>query len=397
MAPDATTAKLWELTRLTRLLTTSLEYGRVLERVVEAARDLLEAHAAVLLIEGEDGRARVAASVGVEPERARAFAEPLYERIHERLAALFGLEPGDRVVGVPVIDCDVLRGVLAIHRRRPAAPLPDEEGLLSALADHAVIAMRNARLYEEAQAAVRAREAFLARASHELRTPLTSALGTVRLLLRGADPAGGLRPEELLRITDRNLQAMLALVNDLLDASKLASGRERLVLEPVEVGTVVGRSFEVVGAQAREKGVALRAEVPPGLRVVADAFKLEHVLVNLLVNAVKFTPGGGEVTVEAAAEGRDVLVRVRDTGQGIPREYLEAIFEPFFQVRGQGPPPAASRGPQVRGTGLGLAICRQIVTLHGGRIWAESEGPGRGSTFTVRLPAAPEGAASAAA
>ncbi len=117
--------------------------------------------------------------------------------------------------------------------------------------------------------------------------------------------------------------------------------------------------------------------------MLADPLKLEQVLVNLVANAVKFTPAGGEVSVEAgpdpAADG-SVLIRIRDTGEGIAREHLERIFEPFFQAA-----PRTERRP--RGTGLGLAICRQIVSLHGGAIWAESDGRGRGSTFTVRLPA----------
>jgi signal transduction histidine kinase len=110
--------------------------------------------------------------------------------------------------------------------------------------------------------------------------------------------------------------------------------------------------------------------------------KLEQVLVNLLANAVKFTPPGGQVAVETAAQGADAFIRVRDTGEGIAREHLERIFEPFYRVRGD-----EKRRP--RGTGLGLTICRQIIALHGGGIWAESEGPGKGATFVVRLPAAP--------
>ncbi len=270
---------------------------------------------------------------------------------------------------------------------------PADLALAEELARRAALAVDNARLYQEAQEAtrvaqeaVRARDVFLARAPHELRTPLTAALGTIGLLRRAA--AGGVRepPDTLIEIASRNLGAMAALIDDLLDLSKLVSGRETLALAPVAVATIMRESLDVVGAQARDKGVTVRAAVPAGLTVAADRLKLGQVLVNLLANAVKFTPGGGEVTVEGVAEAESVLIRVRDTGKGIVPEHLEAIFEPFFQA---GPTQqSGDRRAHPRGIGLGLAICRQIVTLHSGRIWAESEGPGRGSTFVVRLPAA---------
>jgi signal transduction histidine kinase len=154
------------------------------------------------------------------------------------------------------------------------------------------------------------------------------------------------------------------------------------------VGEAVGDAARVVAVPAREKGVALEAGLPAGLVVWGDPIRLEHVFVNLLVNGVKFTPAGGRVWVEAEPAGAQVVARVRDTGIGIAPEYREAIFEPFVQA---GPPDGARPGDRrrrERDTGLGLAICRRIVTLHGGQIWAESEGPGRGATFVVRLPAA---------
>jgi K+-sensing histidine kinase KdpD len=258
---------------------------------------------------------------------------------------------------------------------------PAEVALGEALAQRAALAVDNARLYHDAQAAVHARDVFLARASHELRTPLTSALGTIRMLKKAA---AGLLPEPtaaLLDVASRNLGTMADLINDLLDVSKLAAGRDTLALEPTDLAAVVARALEVVGPQAREQGVRVTSAVPAGLVLAADPMKLEQVVVNLLANAAKFTPAGGEVAVQAAAEGRDVVLRVRDTGEGIAREHLEAIFEPFVQA-------GRRKARRERGTGLGLAICRQIVTLHGGVIHAESEGAGRGSTFVVRLPAA---------
>jgi signal transduction histidine kinase len=284
-------------------------------------------------------------------------------------------------------------GTFAVYYRTPRAPAERDTELVEVLIRLAAIAIERGRAEAEraqlfareqaaraeAEAAARARDAFLARASHELRTPLTSALGTVRLLKRALAGVIQASPHELTDIANRNLDMMLDLLNNLLDASKLHAGVDDLTVQPVEAQAIIGRSLDVVSPQARERDVELRVEVPRDLRVPADPLKLEQVLVNLLANAVKFTPRGGRVTVEAASEAGAIVVRVRDTGEGIPREHLERIFEPFFQ--------AGRHGRQrPRGTGLGLAICRQIVQLHGGRIWAESEGPGQGASFVIMLP-----------
>ncbi len=273
--------------------------------------------------------------------------------------------------------------IMAESGRRHAPP---DLAFAEDVARRVALFVDNARLFREAQAAageardaVRARDVFLARASHELRTPLTSALGTVRLLGRAMAGTLGERSEPLLDIATRNLTTMAALINDLLDASKLAAGEERLDRQPIPLAALVGASVEIVAAQARDRGIGIQRVVPEGLTMVVDRLKLEQVLVNLLANAVKFTPPGGEIAVDAQAVPQAVVVRVRDTGEGILPEDLERIFEPFVQTG-----PRGVRRP--RGTGLGLAICRQIVSLHGGTIHAESEGPGRGSTFVVRIP-----------
>jgi signal transduction histidine kinase len=288
-----------------------------------------------------------------------------------------------------------LWSVVRKEQPRPERRLVLVGELLQVLGDAVLKESDRARQFEQVSAqladAVRARDAFLATASHELRTPLTSAVATVRLLRKAL--AGALRqpPEVLVDIANRNLATMAALVNDLLDASKLVSGPAALEREPVEVADAVSGGVSVVSPQAVEKGVTLEVQVLNGLRILADPPKLEQVLVNLLANAVKFTPPRGTITVDAQAADGDVLIRVRDTGQGIAREYLERVFEPFFQMPDPTDQPGCGRRQRPRGTGLGLAICRQIVTLHGGRVWAESDGPGRGSTFLVSLPRAEAG------
>ena len=319
------------------------------------------------------GRAEWAAEVAesVLPELARDAAQ---------LDLIRGLGLVSYVC-VPLAGRGRILGTIWLSSSRAQRRFDEADVVLAEdLGRRVALAVDNARLYQEAQEAIRAREAFLARASHELRTPLTGALGTLRLLEKARAGVLKASPDELLAIARRNLDAMLALTNNLLDASKLAAGREALAVEPVEVAELVRRTLDLVAAQAGDGGVTFRVSVSAGLRWLADPLQVEQVLVNLFVNAVKFTPPGGVVSVEAEGAGGEVTLRVRDTGEGIAREDLDRIFEPFYQAD------RASRR-RSRGTGLGLAICRQIVTLHGGVIWAESEGRGLGSTFLVRLPA----------
>lgn len=278
--------------------------------------------------------------------------------VHDSVSALRG--PAGRVQSLIAVSIDITEWKRAETER---------EALL----------VREQAARAEAEAAVRARDVFLARASHELRTPLTSALGTVRLLGRAIQGRLKESPAELIEMANRNLNAVLTLIDNLLDASKLGARPEDLSLESVDLAAAVSDCLAVVAVQAREKGVALRTGVPAGLRPLADRPKVEQVLVNLLANAIKYTPPGGEVVIDGERNASHIVLRVRDTGDGIPQEYLDRIFEPFVRVGER----------RERGTGLGLAICRQIITLHGGRIWAESEGPGRGSTFLVHLPELP--------
>jgi signal transduction histidine kinase len=328
--------------------------------------------------------ARVAASDRVEYLTAPGHGS--------ELAQVFAAGGFEAILGVRLWSRDQLLGVLYAglrHRRRLDAR---SEARLAVLAARLALLLDNARLYdqwrtdaERLRAEQAMREQFVSTVSHDLRTPLAAALGTTRLLKKAA--AGGLNePQgELINLVDRNLTAMAALVNDLLDISKLGSGRQPLALEWLDVGTLVAESLELVAPQAREKRVAIRTLVPGRLRTYVDRLKLEQVLVNLLANAVKFTPPEGEVTVAAEQDAREVVIRVRDTGEGIAPNQLERIFEPFYQTGGDSRVDDR-RARRVRGTGLGLAICRQIVELHGGAIRAESQGPGRGATFVVRLP-----------
>jgi PAS domain S-box-containing protein len=249
------------------------------------------------------------------------------------------------------------------------------------LAQRAALAADNARLYREAQDASRAKDEFLAVLSHELRTPLTPVLGWVRMLR-----AGTLKPEaadRALETVERNTRLQVQLVEDLLDVSRIVTGKLHLDIRPVALGDVLDAAADTVTAAAAQKSITLTRHVDPGTPVIeADGNRLQQVLANLLSNAVKFTPDGGRVDVSVAPAGAHVRVSVADTGEGLLPDVAPYIFERFRQAD-------STITRQYGGLGLGLAIVRHIVELHGGSVRAASDGPGLGTTVSVLLPVAP--------
>jgi PAS domain S-box-containing protein len=256
--------------------------------------------------------------------------------------------------------------------------------LAEELGRRAAVAMDNALLYREAQRAQRvAQEAnrlkdeFLATLSHELRTPLTSILGWTQMLLKRDDMDEPGRRRGLTAI-ERNARVQRQLVEDLLDVSRITSGKLLLNLKEVPLREVVEAALESVRPTAEARGVLLQAELGDASEsVLVDATRLQQVLWNLLTNAIKFTDRGGGVWLMAHRDGEVVKLTVRDTGKGISRELLPHIFERFRQ---------GDIGREQGGLGLGLAIVRHLVELHGGLVSVNSEGPGTGATFTVQLP-----------
>ncbi len=250
--------------------------------------------------------------------------------------------------------------------------------------ERAVVAER-ARLFEEqhaaresAEKATHAMDQFLATVSHELRTPLSAILGWTRLL-RGDQIADDQRPKALATI-ERNAVAQAQLINDLLDVSRIISGKMRLDLVPVELVGVIEAALDVMRPAADAKGVSLHAIIDPSAsHVTGDSSRLQQVVWNLLANAVKFTPKGGRVTLRLVRVESFVEIIVTDNGVGIAVDFLPHVFDRFRQADG-----ATTRAHG--GLGLGLAIAKNIVELHGGALDVESEGVGRGATFVVRLP-----------
>jgi len=232
---------------------------------------------------------------------------------------------------------------------------------------------------QEAEAASRAKSEFLAVMSHELRTPLNAIGGYVDLILMGLrGPVNGEQEQDLQRVR-RSQQNLLSLINDVLNFARLEAGGVSYEIAPVVLREVVESVLAGVEPQAAAKGLTLeRPACPEDVVALADRDKLGQIVVNLLSNATKFTGSGGRITVTCEREAERALLRVADTGRGVPADQLERIFEPFVQLD-------ASLTRTAGGTGLGLAIARDLARAMGGDLTVESQ-LGVGSTFTLRLP-----------
>jgi signal transduction histidine kinase len=262
-----------------------------------------------------------------------------------------------------------------------------ERSFLLALADHCAQAIARSRQHQQLEAASRAKDEFLAMLGHELRNPLSPILTALELMrLRGA--ATDAQPER--QVIERQVRNLMKLVDDLLDVSRITRGNIQLDKEPIEVSAVVAKAVEAASPLLEQRAHRLALRIPAaGLRVDADPTRLAQVLSNLLINAAKYTPSGGDIAVDASREAADIAIRVRDTGSGIAPDLLPRLFDLF--VQGDRRPDRAPGG-----LGIGLTVARALVEQHGGTISARSDGPGRGSEFVVRLPARLDAATSAA-
>jgi signal transduction histidine kinase len=287
---------------------------------------------------------------------------------------------------VPLLVEGAAIGVLAFYFTAPVNFDQEYRELLVSVAQDCAQALDRARLYEsaqqaraEAEAANRLKDEFVSIVSHELRSPLTAILGWTAMLRRG-DPDGSLTTRALQSIHD-NASRQARLIEELLDFSKVTSGHLTLAHEPVKIPDLLQGVVESLIPESVAKGLAVElAPVPPAI-VAGDQARLEQVFFNLLGNAMKFTPAGGRVGVEAKVNGQSVDVRVADTGLGIDPEFLPFVFERFRQADD-------TAGREYGGLGLGLSIARQLVEAHGGAIRVDSEGRGKGAVFTVSLPLA---------
>jgi signal transduction histidine kinase len=279
-------------------------------------------------------------------------------------------------------------GVLGLAFDTARVPDADERGFLLALAEVGAQAMDRARLYAseqlartEAEAAVRAQDEFLSVAAHELRTPVAAVKATVQLAERTM-ARGRLEPERMTAHLQRIGSAadrLAALIEDLLDVSRLRTGRVRLRCRQVDLRALLE---EIVARYAATEGRHQFSLSSPDAPIIveADPLRIEQVVENLLSNAVKYSPNGGTIQLRLAGSGDGASLTVTDQGIGLPQGQEGRIFEAFGRA-------SNATDQQIQGLGLGLAICRQLVEVHGGRIWATSPGVGQGTTFSVWLPA----------
>jgi signal transduction histidine kinase/CHASE3 domain sensor protein len=294
-----------------------------------------------------------------------------------RSVAAFPLKLDDHVTGVLLVRFD--------HDRRIDVA---DRALMLAMARIAAETFERARLFDAerdaryaAESANRAKAAFLASMSHELRTPLQAALGFAQLVRSGVYGAVNEQQSEVLGRVERSQTHLSRLIDDILDFARLEAGRVRIESKPVPVDEVIADLAPLVEPQAVKKNVELSLLPPaPGLVVLADRQRLQQILVNLVGNAIKFTPANGMIRVGAQKNGTTASVFIQDSGVGIPEDRLQSIFEPFVQVED-------SLTRTATGAGLGLAISRDLARAMGGDLKVESK-LGKGSTFTVVMPLA---------
>jgi signal transduction histidine kinase len=289
------------------------------------------------------------------------------------------------VLFVPLLRSDQIIGALVVRRKRPGEFPPGTIELLRTFADQSVLAIQNARLFQEIEQkgrelelASKHKSQFLANMSHELRTPLNAILGYTELILDNVYGETPTKMHTVLQRIETNSKHLLGLINDVLDLSKIEAGQLTLTLGPYSLKDVVHSVYSAVEPLAADKKLAFNIDVerdmPGGY---GDERRLTQVLLNLVGNAIKFTDAG-EVAIRVASTDGSFSVAVHDTGPGISPADQTKLFQEFQQAD-------SSITKAKGGTGLGLAISRRIIELHGGRIWVDSS-PGDGSTFTFTLP-----------
>ena len=311
-------------------------------------------------------RDALAGEVRILAERFHKFLLPITRNFHgagltemSQSARIEPLRDGDAVIGTITLIEDVTERVIAERELRSQIGASEQARRLAEEASHL-------------------KDEFLATLSHEIRTPLNAVIGWTRILR--TQPSVRSRAHAL-EVIERNAMAQMRLVEDLLDMARIISGKLRLKIDAVSIAEVAQSAIDVIAPGAAAKQLAVEVAVEEDLPLVSgDSERLQQVVWNLLANAVKFTESGGTIRLEIARVGPNVRLSVRDTGQGIARDFLPFVFDRFRQAD-------ASASRRHGGLGLGLALVRQIVELHGGSAGVDSRGAKQGATFWITLPA----------
>jgi len=330
-----------------------------------------------------EGAAGKAAALQAPVQVADVLAEGTYGVA--RVRAIFERRGYRSLLAIPLLFERQIVGVLVVWGREPVSFAQEIVDLLQTLATQSVLAIQNARLFREIadksqqlETASRHKSEFLANMSHELRTPLNAIIGFSEILAERMFGEINEKQAEYLRDILESGQHLLSLINDILDLSKIEAGRMELELADFDLPSAIDNALILMRERAVRRGITLGRAIDERLGMLrADERKVKQVLLNLLSNALKFTPEGGRVDVRAEMQGETAEISVTDTGVGIAPEDQDAVFEEFRQV--------GTAARKVEGTGLGLALSRKFIELHGGKISVKSE-PGVGSTFTFTLP-----------
>ncbi len=374
----------------------------LLESSVKAIRAILGADtAAILLVDRNDDlvvRATDGISFDITGEKLQAGTG--FAGMVARERRPMSIEPpfppstllkvaereGTRAVsGVPLLSDKRLLGVMSIGTRQDETTSEDDLRFMSLVGDRIAVAIERAQLFTaekearaQAEEANRLKDQFLATVSHELRTPLNAILGWARMLASGRIDER--TSKHAVEVIERNAKAQAQLIDDLLDVSRIISGKLRLNICPVEPVSIVELALDSVSPAADAKEITLEAKLDKNIGTIpGDPDRIQQIIWNLLSNAIKFTPNGGRVTLEIRRERLYIEFSVTDSGQGISPDFLPYVFDRFRQADAT---VARAHG----GLGLGLAIVRHLAELHGGTVQAASDGEGKGATFIVKLP-----------
>jgi len=343
--------------------------------------DFVEALRAAPLRKGEGVMGRAAEMR--EPIQIPDITEPGAYQSNVRDALIrFGYRA---LLSVPLLREDQIIGSLSFNRKAPGEFPPEVVDVLKTFATQSALAIQNARLFREIadksrqlEAASQHKSEFLANMSHELRTPLNAIIGFSEVLTERMFGELNDKQTEYLQDILESGRHLLSLINDILDLSKIEAGRMELEVTDFDLPNAIENALILVRERATRRGITLGHSVDERLGTIqGDERKVKQVLLNLLSNALKFTPEGGRIDVSVGVHDEVAEIAVADTGVGIAPEDQEAVFEEFRQV--------GTAAKKVEGTGLGLALSRKFIELHGGRIWVKSE-LGTGSTFTFTLP-----------
>lgn len=397
--------RLSRLVEVSVTLNSTLDPNKLLKFIIDTAADLLDCEAAsVLLYNEKRGELFFATATGSDPNKLAQIPVPLEGSIagtifrENKPLVINDAQQDPRhyqqvgqsvhfqtrmLLGVPMRIKNKVTGVLEALNKRSGDFNETDIRLLTVIADLAAVAIHNASLMHELQKAYdeisrveKIKSDFIAIASHELRTPLGVVLGYAEFL---KEETHGELSEHAERVLNSAIK-LRVLVEDMTNMNLMHLGTTRLELHPVAIQSVLQTARDEIANTAQAKGQQLDFKLPEqALMVKADSEKLALVFINVLNNAVRFTPDGGMIQVIASTEHNDVRIEIRDNGIGIPPGELEHVFEEFYQVEDH-------MRRRHGGMGLGLSIAQGIVKLHGGKIWAESMGDGQGTTIVVLIP-----------